>query len=71
MSPSFATSVYARLPARVVRRVTRNGITRMNLSTMHLRQLLADKTLDRDLKGMLYSFLLTRRQASRRRRHGH
>jgi hypothetical protein len=72
MSPSSSTSaLYARLPYGVRRKYLRAGVTYMNVSTPALRQLLKEKTLDRDIKGQLWSFLQVRRATSRRRRHGH
>lgn len=72
MSRSSSTkALYARIPYGVTRKVIRGTFEHLNISTPNLRKLLADKTIDRDIKGKLWAFAQYRRKVARWRRHGH
>ena len=68
---SSTSALYARIPYGVTRRVVREGVATMNISTPAIRKLLKDPSIHRDIKGKLWTFAQYRRRVARWRRHGH
>lgn len=57
------SQIYARVPQKFVRRVVREHMVHMNITTANLRKLLKVRDLDRDIKNRLYDILLYRRRS--------